>query len=343
MSLAISSANETVLEAVRPSQELGSFGGSAMKMRHAVWILCLPSMGVVVSACTLASPTNVKMEPQDQTEKDDDTDGGAKKGGGAGGGGGAAAAACAGKVTKPDLGKLTACGGGKGHCYDKAKTPAPESFTACPNPAEVCVPDEILQAGGSPLKSCKSIVGPGGCINLMLLAVPDAEKESAKALTKDVCSEGLVCAPCTDPRSGGATPFCQPIGVFAEACTVSAGGADGGAGAPAAAASQTCCTTKGKSNGVCITDAVMSADQKADAPQDTCTGATKCVPAAFVQGKPVTCAAGLLGTGVCMDKCFNAMMSLAGSIGILRSDGCGDTEVCVPCALVKGKGVPTCD
>ena len=36
------------------------------------------------------------------------------------------------------------------------------------------------------------------------------------------------------------------------------------------------------------------------------------------------------------------MMSLAGSIGILSSKGCGTTEVCVPCTLVSGKGVPGC-
>ena len=147
---------------------------------------------------------------------------------------------------------------------------------------------------------------------------------------------------CVDPRTSGTpTPFCQPIGVHDKECGAgAASGGDGGATKPPAAAP--CCTTKGKSNGVCIAETAVPEAQRNQTKQDVCVAGSKCVPAAFVAGTPVKCSGGLLGAGVCMDKCFNDMMSLAGDIGLLSAAGCGSTEVCVPCSFVSGQGVPGC-
>ena len=150
----------------------------------------------------------------------------------------------------------------------------------------------------------------------------------------------MLCVPCKDPRNNGApTPFCQPIGAHSQACAAgdpTSTGDGGAAGTPLPA----CCTTNGKSNGVCLAETAVPADQRDNTKQDTCAAGNKCLPASLVSGKPVTCAA-LLGAGVCLDKCFNDMMKFGGDIGLLGRTTCGTTEVCVPCGLSPTK-IPGC-
>ena len=234
----------------------------------------------------------------------------------------------------PDLSTLTACGGGKGHCFDRAKVVMGDQFAACPDPSMACVPDEILKAGGDKLPSCTSIIGPGGCVTTSL--IPPIQAQGGSALKQDACTAGQLCVPCTDPTHGNApTPFCQPIGASSHACT--GGGSAGDAGAMPA-----CCTTHGKSNGVCIAETAIPENQRNSAIQDTCSGSDKCVPASLVQGEPTACDGGAFGGGVCIDKCFSGMLALAGDVGLLPTDGCGATEVCVACVFLSGRGVPGC-
>lgn len=291
--------------------------------------------------CSLASPTYITST---QESVEDDSDASASSAPGSGGSSapsGGPAVTCSGTdFAKVDVSKLTACAGGKGHCYDKSKTPLGPQLVACPEAGKVCVPDEILKAGGDKLTSCKSVIGPGGCVSASLL--PEVEKQGGGALTADVCTDGMLCLPCNDPRAGGGpTPFCQPIGVFEKECSGggAAPGADGGTTAPTAFPA--CCTTAGTSNGICLPESAIPPEQRAEAPALTCAAGNKCVPKAFVEGKQVACSS-LLGAGVCMDKCFDQMMALAGGIGILGKDVCGTSELCIPCALVSGKGVPGC-
>lgn len=298
-------------------------------------------LGVVacaLSACTIDSPTYVSTE--DATEAPSKDGGAASKpsssgGGGTTGGGGSCQGA---SFTKPDLAKLTPCGNGKGHCYDKTKTPYADQMTACPDASQVCVPDEVLTAGGGKLKSCTSIIGPGGCVTSALF--PELEKQGGGVLKKDVCGDGQLCVPCNDPTNGNApTPFCQATGVYDQACGGAPPAPSGDAGAPAPLPA--CCTTKGVSNGVCLPETAIPADQRDKTKKDTCATGNKCVPAAFVSGKPVTCKSSF-GDGVCMDQCFDDMMKLAGGIGILGRSSCGSTELCIPCGFVSGQGVPGC-
>jgi len=316
------------------------------KYKPVIWIAVGVASVAGVAAlegCTLDSPTYITSQDAPITE-----DAGASSSTGSGGGASTPSTATAADSTatcngsdyvKADLSTLTACGDGKGHCYAKDKTSLASQLTACPNADEVCVPDEILEANGQPLKSCTSIIGPGGCLTASLL--PAIAAMGGSALKQDVCSANQLCVPCTDPTHGNApTPFCQPIGVHQSSCSAAAGGAAADAAAPPP--STPCCTTNGKSNGVCIAETAVPEKQRSQTKQDVCTTGDKCVPAAFVAGKPVTCSGGLLGAGVCMDKCFNSMLSLAGGIGILSSEGCGTTELCIPCGLVSGQGVPGC-
>jgi hypothetical protein len=95
---------------------------------------------------------------------------------------------------------------------------------------------------------------------------------------------------------------------------------------------------------VCISSSAIPQSQQSNTKQDTCASGDKCVPAAFVEGKPVQCDSGLSGAGVCMDKCFNDLMGFIADIGLLSTKGCGTTEVCVPCSFATSGGqmVPGC-
>jgi hypothetical protein len=309
--------------------------------RPMIWIALALAAVAGTAGCTLDSPTYITSQDSSLTgDAGAATSTGSSSSVSSTAAGGTAPTCSSTDFYKPELSTLTACGDGKGHCFAKDKVELAPQLTACANAAEVCVPDEILQAGGTTLKTCTTIVGPGGCVAGSLF--PEIVKQSQGALKPDVCTPQQLCVPCNDPTHNNApTPFCQPIGVHKNTC---AGGAAGGAadGGAAAAPSQGCCTTNGKSNGVCIVETAVPQAQRSQTKQDACTTGNKCVPAAFVAGMPVTCSAGLLGAGVCMDQCFNDMMKFAGGIGILSSAGCGTTEVCVPCGLVSGQGVPGC-
>ena len=296
------------------------------------------------AGCTLASPTYIT-----STTAATDVDAGGpgpsapSSGSGATSGVGSdAGGTCASSdFAKPDLSQLTACGNGTGHCYDAAKVPFASQLSACPDASKVCVPNEILQAGGSKLKSCTSIIGPGGCVTATL--IPEIIKQGGSALKQDVCTATQLCVPCTDPTHGNApTPFCQPIGVMQSSCSPSSASPSGGGADAAVPPSVPCCTTNGKSNGVCIVETAVPASQRDQTKQDVCGAGDKCVPAALVAGNPVTCDGGGLGPGVCMDKCFNDLLSFAGSLGFLPTKGCGATELCIPCSLASGQGVPGC-
>jgi hypothetical protein len=308
----------------------------------------LTGLWVLVSACTLASPTTIKMEPGD--DDDDDKAKTAQSNVTAAPAAGAAASSCSGKFAKPDVSKLTACGSsGKSHCYDKTKMPpeAVQGFNPCPNAAEVCVPDELLNAGGGALKSCTSIIGKGACVQVTELNIPAEFKSQLSALKPDVCDAGMLCTPCTNPlKNNEANPLCNAnVGVFESAC---AGGAAAAGGTPAAttpaAPQEQCCKGSGKANGICMSAAAVPEANKSDTTQDSCSAGNVCVPAFVTDPKgPTRCTAGpfgLGGAGVCLDQCFNSMLGLAGVI--FGNEGCGQTETCIPCSIGKDKGLPGC-
>lgn len=318
-----------------------------MKKAHVVTGIVLVLAALGTQACTLGSDTYITAEA-DQTDPTDKKDAGAKTDAAPSqdlNSGGAAASCSGGAFTVPDVSKLTACGNGKGHCYDKAKTHAAAMFGACPNANEVCVPDEVLKAGGNKLASCNSIIGPGGCITMALIPAMEADPRAKAALKQDSCAAGQVCAPCINPEDNGApTPFCQPIGVYGE-CS---GGGGATTPAPDAGAAPSkplpsCCSHGSTSSGVCLVEAAIPEDERDQAPQDSCASGTLCAPKSFVEGKAVVCNSGLMGKGVCLDTCFNEMMGFASMIGIMSRDKCATTEVCVPCTFMSGKGVTACD
>jgi hypothetical protein len=307
---------------------------------HLSRVGCFFAVTVTLSACTLASPTYVTTNPA--AEEDEDDKGTKTKSDPNAGTTTPApgAGACTAPFVKVDINKLTPCKEGKGHCYPKTKVPGiGPMLIACPNAAEVCVPDEVLTAGGDKLKTCKSVLGAGACFTSSLM--PDIAANGGGALTKDVCDADQQCMPCTDPRNNNApTPFCQAIGVSEQECAATPGGTQQAA---PATPSQTCCTQEGVTSGVCIAESAVPEKQRDDTKQDTCPAANKCVPRMFVSGKPIKCNSGIMGAGVCMAKCFNDLMGFAGDMGLMSTAGCGRTEVCVPCMFGKDQGMPGCE
>ena len=226
---------------------------------------------------------------------------------------------CDSAFAKPDLSALESCGGGKGHCFDGTKI-SQTKLTACKG-GDLCVPDKILASSGDKLKACTFFVGnkPGACLSTV---VPDIAAHQDQ-LQRDVCDEGERCAPCIDPTNGQDTHLCDAIGVHEKACV-------GGVGA----ATATSCHVAGSSLNA---DAVPE-DQRSSLHQDTCHTSKVCAPASLVDGHPVKCHA-LALSGVCIDVCFAGVLRAAGTT--LRGD-CGPTEVCLPCVVGAGQGVPGC-
>ncbi len=233
---------------------------------------------------------------------------------------------CDSPFKKVDLSSLEECGDaarGKGHCYDPKKVPfSTKDLTPCGD--EMCVPDNILEAGGGRLKSCAFFIGgkPGACMSLLINDINNHKKE----LQPDVCDEATErCAPCVNPIDGKDTHLCEDIGAHEADCK---GGADEEETEP-------CC----HGAGVCMQEDSAPEDQRDSMTRDVCPEKKLCAPAAMVDGHPVKCS--FLGApGVCLDVCFNSM--LGGMKAMARAD-CGPTEVCLPCAIGKGQGVVGCD
>jgi len=232
---------------------------------------------------------------------------------------------CAPPFANPDIGSLKPCGGGdrgKGHCYDGSKT-AVAGFMPCEG-TEVCMPDSLLEANGGKLKECKFFIsGPGVCMGL----VHDETYKNRNLIQKDkdgVCADDERCLPCINPQTNEDTKLCGEIGVYEKAC-------QGGSGAVA----ETCCHNAG----TCLNEDAVPEDQRGDLSRATCSAGKLCAPAALVDNAPTKC--DVLGAdGVCVDLCFAGIL---GPAGIVIRSSCRSTEVCVPCVVGKGQGLPGCD
>ncbi len=229
--------------------------------------------------------------------------------------------ACESPFVAVDLGKLEACGDGKGHCYDGDKV-AGTDFPACPSGGgKVCVPDKVLRANGKPLKACTFYANkkPGVCISLLSGGVAEHKDETKP----DVCDPDERCIPCIHPLDGTDTHVCDPAGAHEAACT-------GGA----AKKQESCC----HGAGVCMMKDSVPEDARDDMTADRCSAGKVCAPAAMVSNKPVACDT-MGASGVCLDLCFATQ--LRGVSGLMRSS-CGPTEVCLPCAIGGPRGMPGC-
>jgi hypothetical protein len=234
---------------------------------------------------------------------------------------------CDSPIVTPDLSTLKACGDGKGHCYDKAKVPMPDTeLDACDgDPGKLCVPDLLLKTGPGKLQSCTFWLGnkPGACMSTLVKDV----KANLAQLKQDVCTDpDTRCVPCISPLDGSDTHACdEGVGVHQADCV----------GGSAASNAKTCC----HGMGLCTDKSSIPPDSQDHMDRETCPADKVCAPAAMVQNKPVKC--DVLGMGgVCLDLCFASMFQA--TTQVTRSS-CGPTEVCMPCLLGKSQGMPGCD
>lgn len=225
----------------------------------------------------------------------------------------------------PDLAKAKPCGNdGKSHCWPWSKSDVPkEELEPCDDPAEICMPDRLLLAGGKRAKECKwSGNEPGGC---MPLAFKQLAK-NAGALQTDVCEDDEKCAPCINPVDKTDTGACSPAGVHEKDCV-------GGAGD--AAEVETCCARQG----VCADEKGLPEDARGQMQSLGCSSGKLCTPAAMFDGKAKKCETIAGFDGACLPKCFAPM--LRGIEGL--SSDCNAFEICLPCVLAEGQGMPGCE
>ena len=235
----------------------------------------------------------------------------------------AGANVCGSAFVKPDLSTLKACGDGLGHCYPGNKVGLPD-LKACDSPGDVCVPDTALLAGGKKPQACDFYINhkPGACTSLLVQHIAQFKDQ----LHAESCAPNERCAPCIDPQDGVSdTHLCDDLGVHGEACEAGA----------AEESPPPCCHYAGS----CLSKEAVPEGSRANMNRDSCAEGKLCAPAALVSGMPVKC--DVLGAdGVCIDLCFAAMLK---STGVVLRAGCGPTEVCMPCAIGKGQGMPGCN
>lgn len=226
-----------------------------------------------------------------------------------------------------DVSTLTACGEGrgKGHCYDPTKIAIPsKELEACADATKVCVPDKLLAARGEKMKSCTFLGGkPGACASLLL----DQINTNKLALQQDACDDDERCGPCINPLDGTNSGLCDPAGAHEAACV----------GGTSDAQTEECC----HGVGVCMDSSAVPGDQRDQLSHEVCSEGKLCAPASLASGKPKKCSSVLGFSGVCLDVCFSAMLKGAGNV--FGRDDCNPTEVCVPCFIGKGQGMPGCE
>lgn len=262
---------------------------------------------------------------------------------------------CSRKYTSVPAAGLTACGEGKGHCYDKDKTPVLGQLPEC-NETQWCVPDGVLAAGGQPLKSCNSGYGDGAgaCVSTLLKEIAD----SANQLGPDVCTPGELCAPCV--YQGRQNPACTGVGVYDRACVGELPDANSDAEPPNEPLDAgpielaSCCVWPfGQQGGIdypagkCVPQGALTpAQQQANFPQNTCNASFVCAPNELVAGQNLRVCYwdegwfGDDGNGVCIDRCFIGADKYE-DLDYIYTGGCQTTEFCVPCRELPA-GTPGC-
>jgi hypothetical protein len=230
---------------------------------------------------------------------------------------------CDSPFVKVDVATLKSCGsGGKFHCFPAAKTSFPkDQFDACSDD-DICLPDDLLLAGGATPKSCKFLTGDAGiCMSTAIKQVA----ENKDMLKQDVCEAEERCLPCIDPRDGSNTHLCEPQGVHEQEC-VGGPGEEGNV--------EECC----HGMGVCLKSETIPEESRGDMNREVCSEGKLCAPASLADKNPTRC--DVLGvSGVCLDVCFAQM--LRGTTQVTRA-GCGPTELGMPCFLA-GSRAPGCE
>ena len=228
-----------------------------------------------------------------------------------------------------DVTKLEVCGGGGARCVPPAAVPAEVAPMLAPCAGGLCVPEEVLVAGGRHLPArCTSLSdAEGRCMHLSLPAVA----AQAARLPASTCEADERCVPCFDPLDG------KPTGVCA---TVSCD-------APKEPPKRwkECCRISGASMGRCVpSQLVPEAARIALDDDELCEQGELCAPVDLLDrgpNPPCTAEAPLGGSyaGVCVADCFDFGFKAVA----LRRGSCAPGQMCLPCKVNGApSGAPGC-
>jgi hypothetical protein len=188
------------------------------------------------------------------------------------------------------------------------------SLAPCADPAQLCVPDFFISAGGNFVPpTCRSLLdAEGRCLSM---CIPQISSQ-VSLLPRSTCTEHERCAPCYDPRTGMDTGACK------QSCDT--GPKEGAKTFPE------CCNALGR----CVPNTLVPESQRSQLGKDNCTGADDlCAPKGQVTdptSKPKSCTtfAPQNREGRCLPAC---LPSVSGRASQLRQETCEMGELCAPC------------
>jgi len=207
------------------------------------------------------------------------------------------------------------CCGDLGRCVPDVLVPGSEQAQlarASCDDGQLCVPTDLAadSTWRAPVCSDPQSDAEGRCLPACLPQVA----ERADKLSQGNCGEGRLCTPCTDPVTGETTGAC------------SLGGDHGPARAPVIFPN--CCGAIGR----CVPSGLVSADDRKQLDGKGCDAPALCVPDVLARDEQATFThckvASLSAEGRCLPACLPAVEQRATR---LRSDGCGEGELCAPC------------
>lgn len=214
--------------------------------------------------------------------------------------------------TKPPV-TFGKCCGNQGSCVPKSAVPTSDQSQlgrdTCTDANDLCAPDKLSEPGYKPL-ACTSIGGSEG--RCLASCIPQVA-EQASRLERDVCDDGELCAPCTDPIKGTSTGACTR---------------NGDAPTKPPFTFPTCCGNLGH----CVPQDILTSDQRALLGADSCSSGNLCAPDVLSSptSKPPTCRA--LGSTNAEGRCLPACLpSVAERAANLTQGTCTAGNLCAPC------------
>ena len=241
-----------------------------------------------------------------------------------------------------DPSNIPACDCAGTRCMPTGRVPAAQRTRLAACEGGFCVPEPYIRAANNYVpRRCTAFGGlVGGCVSR---CVPGVAAQ-ADVLTRDVCDDGELCAPCYDPEDGN-----QPTG----ACDVPPNCGDGGF--PTQPPPLQCPHTGPDVINPsflpacpCAGTHCMPASRVPDAQRgmlSSCAGGF-CVPDDFIRAAnnfvPPTCRPfGGMGEGRCLSRCVPMVASQAAT---LVQSTCNPTQLCVPCFDPRtGASTSACD